>query len=301
MNLFEATSGLAVRYLNKKHLLALRAHYFSMRTRLYPVMRAVYGTFDSAALREHLQQRIGTNYEILMVHSSVNNMKPMFTDSPLDLVKMLISFCAPNRTLVMPAFYFGEPDIGGAYETFMQRPRFDMRRIPSKMGLATELFRRTKGVVQSRHPVYRMAALGPLASELTRGHELAQSSTGRGTPFDFMANHDTCVIGIGKPCEVMTQIHHAEEVMGEEFPVPGITGKGLSMTLIDGDEEIPFVLGGRRLQGRLNMWKLRTIMDRDSLQEWEFHHVPLFAARAGTVTAALIDAAKRGVTLYDEL
>ena len=78
--------------------------------------------------------------------------------------------------------------IGGAYATFKQRPRFDVRKTPSMMGLATEIFRRSKGVVHSRHPVYRMSALGPLAKPLTDGHERAGSPCGRGTPFEFMAN-----------------------------------------------------------------------------------------------------------------
>jgi aminoglycoside 3-N-acetyltransferase len=300
MSLLETASGFAVRYLKNERLLALRARYFSLRTKLYPVMRMVYGTFDVAALRDHLEQRIGTDFEILMVHSSVNNMKPMYTDSPLDLVRMLISFCGPNRTLVMPAFYFGDPAIGGAHPTFKQRPQFDLRRTPSQMGLATELFRRSKGVVQSRHPVYRVSALGPLAKQLTYGHDLAGSPTGRGTPFDFMANHDTLIIGIGKPFEVLTQVHHAEDVMGEDFPVPGKSGNGLSMTLIDGEEQIPFELVQRSLLWRRNMWKLRTIMGHDRLQEWKFHRVPVFATRAGDVTAALIVAAKSGVTLYEK-
>ena len=300
MSLLETASGLAVRYLNEERVQALRAHYISLRVKLYPVMRAVYGTFDAAALRVHLEQRIGTNFEILMVHSSVNNMKPMYTGSPLELVRMLMSFCGPDRTLVMPAFYFGDPAIGGAYATFEKNPRFDVQKTPSQMGLATELFRRSKGVMQSRNPVYRVSALGPLAEQLTLGHERASSPAGRGSPFEFMASHNTCIIGIGKPFQVLTQAHHVEEVMGEDFPVPGEPGNVLNMTLIDGKEEIPFKLANRRLLWRFNIWKLRTIMDRDALQEWTFHHVPMFSTRASDVTTALIDAAKRGVTLYDK-
>jgi aminoglycoside N3'-acetyltransferase len=303
MSLRETVSGLAVRYLSQERLAALRERYLAVRTKLYPLMRAMYGTFDVAALRAHLEQRIGTDFEILMVHSSVNNMKPMFTDGPLDLVRMLISYCGPDRTLVMPAFYFGDPEIGGAYESFKQEPRFDLRKVPSQMGLVTELFRRSKGVVHSRHPVYRMSALGPLAKQLTDGHERAGSPSGRGTPFDFMANHNTLIIGIGKSFQVLTQVHHAEAVLEEQFPVPVVpveAGEALNMTLIDGKEEIPFTPDRRGYQWRFNIWKLRTIMDRNRLQEWTFHHVPMFATRAGDVTAALIDAAGRGVTLYDK-
>jgi aminoglycoside 3-N-acetyltransferase len=301
MRLLETASGLAVRYLGGNLITALRAGYFTVRTRLYPVMRAVYGTFDTAALCQHLEERIGTDFEILMVHSSVNHMKPMYTDSPLELVRMLMSYCGPSRTLVMPAFYFGDPAIGGAYATFKQRPRFDVRKTPSQMGLATELFRRMPGVVPSRNPVYRMSALGPLAAALAEGHERAASPCGPGTPFEFMAKHDTCIIGIGKPIQIMTQVHHAEEVVGESFPVPAGKGTPLDMTLVDGEEEIPFVLAGRQLQGRLNVWKLRGIMSPERLREWKFHNVPLFAARAGEVTTALVEAARRGVTLYDPL
>src|SRR5690348_12991580 len=245
MSILEAASGIAVRCLRKERLLALRAQYFSVRKRFYPVMRALYGTFDAATLRDHLDERVGRHFDILMVHSSINNMKPMYTEGALDLVKMLISFCAPDRTLVMPACYFGDPATGGAYPTFRHRPRFDLRRTPSQMGLATELFRRTKGVIQSRHPVYRVAALGPLAMRLTQGHELAATPTGRGTPFDFMANHNTIILGIGKPFEVLTQVHHAEDVMGDDFPVPRKSGSSLTVTLIDGQEEVPCALEER--------------------------------------------------------
>ena len=31
----------------------------------HPVMLAVYGTFDSAALKAHLEQRVGRDFEIL--------------------------------------------------------------------------------------------------------------------------------------------------------------------------------------------------------------------------------------------
>ena len=166
MNAVELVSGLAARLLSEGRVSDLRSAYFSWRARLAPVMVRLYGTFDSTALRDHLEQRIGRDFEILMVHSSVNHMKPMFVDEPLKLVRMLIDFCGPQRTLAMPAFYFGEDGLG-AHPTFLRNPRVDLRRTPSQMGLATELFRRMPGVHCSRHPVYRIAAFGPLAQELT--------------------------------------------------------------------------------------------------------------------------------------
>jgi aminoglycoside 3-N-acetyltransferase len=300
MNLLEAVSGLAVRHLNQDRIETLRGIYFSARTRLFPLMRAVHGTFDAAALRAHLEEQVGHDFQILMVHSSVNHMHPMYTEGPLELVRMLMAFCGPNRTLAMPAFYFGDPAIGGAYATFSQNPRFDLKRTPSQMGLATELFRRMPGVIQSRHPVYRMAAIGPLAQPLTAGHEFCEYPNGIGSPFDFMARRNTLIIGIGKTFQVLTQAHHVEAVMGDEFPVPRTSGKTLGITVVDGKDEIPAHLTGKGMLWRFNIWKLRSIMDKQALREWSFHHVPMFSARAGEVTAALVDAAKRGVTLYEK-
>ena len=301
MSPLELASGWAVRHLDARRVDSLRDAYFSVRARMSPVLRLLYGTFDTRALRAHLEQRIGTDFEILMVHSSVNHMRPMYTDTPLDLVRMLMQFCGPDRTLAMPAFYFGDPAIGGAYPTFKQKPRFDLRRTPSQMGLATELFRRMPGVVQSRHPVYRVAALGPHAAALTSGHEHASSPAGIGSPFEFMAKHGTRIIGIGKPMQVLTQAHHAEEAMGDAFPVPRQTAEPLAMVLVDGNEEIPFELAGGGFQGRFDIWKLRTIMDKSSLQEWTFHRVPMFATDAAVVTDSLVAAARRGITLYEPL
>ena len=299
MSPVEFASGLALRHLRGAHFDALRDAYFATRARLAPALRLIHGTFDTAALRAHLEERIGRSFEILMVHSSVNLMAPMYTGTPLELVRMLIDLCGSERTLAMPGFYFGDAAFGGAFGTFQHNPRVDLRRMPSQMGLATELFRRMPGVVQSRHPVYRVCALGPLARAMATGHENALFPAGLGTPFEFMAQHDTRIIGIGKPMQVLTQAHHVEGAMGDAFPVTSVVGESLAMTLVDGEGEVPFRMVRREYQGRFDIWKLRTIMDRDSLQEWTFHHVPMFATRARDVTQSLLAAAQRGTTLYE--
>jgi aminoglycoside 3-N-acetyltransferase len=300
MSLYEAATSLALRYLPRDQFSALREQYFALRTKLHPMLRAAYGSFDSVALKVHLEERVGRNFEILMVHSSINHMKPMYDDNALQFVQMLIEFCGAERTLAMPAFYFGDPDLGGTSAMFEKNPRFDIRRTPSQMGLATEIFRRTKGVRQSRHPIYRVSARGPLAAALTKSHETAVRPFGRGSPFDVMTAHETLILGIGKPIEVLTHVHHVEDVMGERFPAPMPVGSPLQMTLIDGDEEIPFLLRRQGSPWKLNIWKLRTIMDPARLHEWRFHHVHLFAAKAKDVTEALKNAAEQGVTLYDK-
>ena len=185
-------------------------------------------------------------------------------------------------------------------ETFKQKPRFDLRRIPSQMGLATELFRRSKGVVQSRNPIYRVAAQGQLAEALVAGHETADTLCGTGTPFEFINRHDTVIIGIGKPYEVLTHVHHIENVMGEAFPVPRTSGTPLEMTLIEGKTEIPYTLPRGGPKWKRDMYRLGKIMPADRLRSWKFHNVPMFATRAADVTVALEAAARKGMTIYRE-
>jgi len=138
-----------------------------------------------------------------------------------------------------------------------------------------------------------------LAEALTKGHETAEGAFGRGSPFDVMAAHETLILGIGKPIEVLTHVHHVEDLMGERFPVPMSVGSRLKMTLIDGEDQIPFMLRRQGFTWKMNIWKLRKIMDLVRLREWRFHHVHLFATRAADVTEALKNAAERGVTLYE--
>lgn len=300
MNLLERLSGLAVEHLSSGQVSALRGRYHALRLRLYPLIRAVNGTFGAADLRRELEARLPGRFEILMVHSSVNHMLPMFTGSPLELLQELMAFCGPDRTLAMPAFYFGGADDGDVVTAFRREPRFDVRRTPSQMGMLTELFRRSKGVRQSLHPSHRVAALGPLAADLTAGHETAASTFGAGTPFDFMASRDTLVVGLGKPFEILTQVHHAEALLGDRFPVPS-EEIAVPITLRDErGEERPFTLRVRRFARARDMWRLPELMTEGRLHSWSFHRVPMFSVRAGHVTADLVAAAREGRTLYPE-
>lgn len=298
MRLVEGLSSLLLRILPREQFLRIRNSYFRLKQKAAPLLRLVHGTFTTEDLVAEIDRRLDDDWDILMVHSSVNGLEPTYQGSALELLQALVSYCGPERTLVMPAFYFGESG-EGARESLKKNPRFDLRRTPSQMGLLTELFRRSRGVVQSRHPVYRIAALGPLAQELTRHHENAPSGMGPDTPFDFMARHNAQVLGIGKTFQVMTQVHHVEGLLGEDWPAPQRDLPAVPVTVVEKDSETAMELSGTQQQWTFNIWKLRDIMPGDRLREWRFHNCPMFAARAGEVTDALVTAAQRGFCLYD--
>jgi aminoglycoside 3-N-acetyltransferase len=298
MNLIESFSSALLKRLPREYFLKIRSVYFKLKKKASPLICLIHGTFTTGDLIAEIDNRLDKDWKILMVHSSVNNLLPMYKGSALELLKALIGYCGPDRTLVMPAFNFGE-DGEGARGTLKKNPRFDLRRTPSQMGLLTELFRRSKGVLQSRHPAYRIAALGPQAEALINGHELVPRGMGKGTPFDYMAQYNAQIVGIGKSFQIMTQAHHVESLLSESWPAPQRLLPNIPVTVIDRHSEIEMEIGGTQQLWNFNIWKLKQILSNEDLREWRFHNCPMFAARAKVVTDALVKAAERGFTLYD--
>lgn len=298
MNVLESLSSILLKAVSRERFLKIRSAYLRLKKNASPLLRLVHGTFTTRELIADIDRHLDKDWRILMVHSSVNNLAPMYQGNALELLKALIEYCGPDRTLVMPAFNFGVEG-EGARETLKKNSRFDLQRSPSQMGLLTELFRRSKGVLQSRHPAYRIAALGPEAEALISGHEFAPGGMGIGTPFDYMARNSAQILGIGKSFQVMTQVHHVECLLGEDWPAPQISLPNIAVTVVDKKREIPMEVGGTQQLWTFNIWKLKKIVQDDVLREWRFHNCPMFVARAKEVTDALVAAAGRGFTLYD--
>jgi aminoglycoside N3'-acetyltransferase len=236
-----------------------------------------------------------------MVHSSLGGLQPMYTGEIRDLLDALIELCGTDRTLVMPAFFFGGRELDPiAY--YRERPLFDVRHQPSEAGLLTELFRRRKGVRRSVHPVVSVTALGPQADELVAGHHLGKTSFGEGTPYGLMAERKTAIVGIGTEYfRSLTQVHAAEDLLGDRYPLR-VRPSTLPMQVTDFDGsshhyELAFSesIIGRRIE------RLEHLLGPDELVQWRFHGVPLFVTSAERVTDVLIDAALRGETIYDAM
>jgi aminoglycoside 3-N-acetyltransferase len=271
------------------------------RRRLAPVYRARHGTFGAADLAAEIGARMPADTEILFVHCSINDLEPTFVGRVDELLKALIEMVGPDRTLAMPAFFFGGDD-GDPEAWYREKPLFDARRTPSQMGLLSELFRRTRGVQRSLHPTASITALGPLADELTATHHLADTTFGPGTPFAVMDERRTAIAGLGtRYFRCLTHVHAAEDLMGDRFPID-LRPPSLPVRLKDRDgtsHDYELGINDRRHRRRVEM--LGKLMGPDELVEWRFHGAPMFLTDAGRVTEVLIEAAERRETLYDTL
>lgn len=268
------------------------------RKRLAPVLSLVHGSFGTMELLTEVAQRLPSDFEILMVHSSFDGFLPMYKGSANELVTALIEFCGPERTLVMPSFVLG----GRTFDTsayYRSRP-FDVRRTPSEMGLVAEVFRRTPNVLRSLHPTCSICALGPLRQELTTGHHSAQTGLGPDSPFGLMTRRRTAILGLGvEYYRCLTHAHTARYEMGESFPIT-FASRSTQIALVDYDgSRYEYELGLPDRSRKLDLRLLWSVLSKDELQEWRFHGVPIFVIpQARTVTERLIAAARRGITIY---
>jgi len=268
------------------------------RKRLAPVLSLIHGRFGTEELTAELKRRLPSAFEILMVHSSFDAFLPMYKGSPKELVGALVDLCGSERTLVMPSFVMG----GRTYDAaayFQSRP-FDVRVTPSEMGLVAEIFRRTPNVLRSLHPTCAVCALGPLGKELTSGHHLAEKGLGPDSPFGVMTRRRTAILGLGvEYYRSLTHAHTAAQTMGDAFPIK-FEDLSTEVTLVDyNGSRHPYKLGLPDRSKKLDLRVLWSVLSRDELQEWRFHGVPMFVVpQASVVTERLIEAARRGVTIY---
>ena len=111
------------------------------------------------------------------------------------LLTSLLQAVGPDGTLVVPTC---TPKEG------YPKPTFDPALSPSESGPFSEFFRHQEGVVRSHSPTHSVAALGPLAAEITAGHRSAtgrptpwgEGSFGRGSPWDVLARREACWAGL---------------------------------------------------------------------------------------------------------
>lgn len=272
------------------------------RKRFSPILSMLNGTFTTGELSEELACRLPQDFEILMVHSSFDEFLPMYKGTAKDLVSALIELSGPNRTIVMPAFVLG----GRSYDTsvyFKSRP-FNVRSTPSEAGLIAEVFRRVPNVLRSLHPTCSLCALGPLAKELTAGHHVSRTGMSPDGPFGMMTRRRTTILGLGvEYYRCLTHVHTATDEMADAFPIKSATPSSMEVTLVDYDgSRYQYKLGLPDRTKKLDLTVLWSILSKDELKEWRFHGVPMFLVpQASVLTQRLIEAARRGVTIYGKV
>ena len=157
--------------------------------------------------------------------------------NPVKLISLLKEMVGEEGTLLMPTFSFN----GSQYRYVQNQRVFDVKRSPSQVGLLTELFRRTKGVVRSFHPTHSIAAWGMQSKELVSEHHL-DTAFGEKSPICKMRKYNGLVAGIGvNPKYCFTLYHVAEEHHPTTHAMQYSTDT-FEMDIVYGEKKIPYMV-----------------------------------------------------------
>ena len=274
---------------------------FRFRNKHKRIYRLIYGKASNENILDCISGKLDGKFDILMIHSSLNDMIPMYIGNPGELLSMLVTYCRRNNiTLAMPTFFDGSNlQAKKYYEN--GKNKFDVRKTFSGTGILSEMFRKTKDVKRSIHPTHSVCALGPLADELTKNHHLSITTCGEGTPFGEMIKYRTMILGIGAKVDALTQVHSTEDIMKDKFPVPLFTDT-LPITCLDElGNAIIYNLRIKNPEYAIDERVFYSILKRVKVIEWTYKGIPFFLTEANAVTETFIEAARNGLTIYKRL
>lgn len=234
--------------------------------------------------------------DVVMVHSAFDSFLG-FQGGPVDAIRTLQQVVGARGTLMMPTIPFR----GTAVEYALGDPVFDVRQTVSRMGLLTELFRRSPGVVRSIHPTHSVAVWGNRADAIIAGHERAETPCGRSTPYEKLLEHDGKILLAGVPPDTMTFCYFVAAELEPQLAIPVFTREKYPMRWRDGD--------GTVRVSHLRLFSLRLDHDLRPLvnelkrrHQWRERRVGslrLMLLRAREVYDAAVALADRGMFLRE--
>jgi aminoglycoside 3-N-acetyltransferase len=235
--------------------------------------------------------------DIVLAHIAYNEFVG-FSGRPSDVVDSLRAAVTHSGTMMMPSM----PFTGSALEYVRSGEIFDARRTPSRMGLVTELFRRSPGTVRSLHPTHPVLANGPRADELTRDHPLARTPCGEYSPFANLLEEDGKVALLGTGIGALTFYHYLEELLEDLLPESPFTKETFDIAF-RGDRgdtvQITTRLYDPRVSGRRRLDNIETeLRKRGQWRERKLGRVSVVVLEARAVRDAVRAMAQRGAYCY---
>jgi aminoglycoside 3-N-acetyltransferase len=236
--------------------------------------------------------------DVVLVHSSIDRFGA-FRGTTVDILATLKRAVGDSGTLLMPTI----PFTGTAVDFVQSGQVFDVRRTPSRVGLLTELFRRSDGVTRSVHPTHPVAAWGALAKELLEDHLHSDTPCGPHSPYGRLVDRHGKIVLLGVGIDSFTFFHAIEARLQEQMPFSPFTLEVFEVKCLTADGRA--VTARTRLfepavSRRRNIGKL--VPELKAIGAWN-------EARAGNLSVIAIPAAEsleaaqrlaaRGIYCYD--
>lgn len=262
----------------------------ALLNKLYP--------FNATQLQSELAKLGVQAGDTILVHGSFDAFEG-FHGKPNEVNQALQGCVGSAGLLMMPTMSF----TGSAIEQARSNTLFDVRRTPSRMGLLSELFRRSPGVVRSVHPTHPVACWGADAAAVAQGHHLSQTPCGRGTPFEALLRRRGKIVLLGTGIDVLTFYHHLEEVFEKELPASPFTEEVFTLRSKSADGELVETrcrLYEPAMSRRRNLRKLIPYLKKQGgWREGRVGRLRIAVLQAPGVEAAMREMNQRGVYCYD--
>lgn len=257
-----------------------------------------FHSFTPADLLQRVRALGVASGDMLLVHSSYDAFAG-FTGKPSDVVAVLQDAVGDDGALLMPTMAF----VGTAVEYVRTGPMFDVARTPSRMGLVTEVFRRTPGVLRSVHPTHPVAVWGRDAQRIIADHHRATTPCGAGSPFARLLERQGKILLLGAEIESLTFFHTVEEMLETRFPMSpftievfDLTSKGPGGALVHTQTR----LFEPAVSRRRNLAKLGlALRKRAAIRDARIGRLSMALIGTHDVVSAVADLADRGIYCYD--
>jgi aminoglycoside 3-N-acetyltransferase len=231
----------------------------------------------------------------ILIHASgeyLNNAGVKLAD-----FNQLITACSRHRTILMPTFPFEGLALHGIEETM-----FDLKRTPSKMGMQTEIFRRSFGVKRSLHPTHPVAAIGALAEDILDSHHQSIYPFASDSPFGRLDAFDGQIMLLGVGLSVLTHVHVSEDHLGSDFPVDVYLEKVFRVPVANSDVSnfVETRIHNPQVSRSKNIEKLRPfLLQKNALEERNVGGTMIQVLSASRTTDTILELAGRGITIYE--
>jgi aminoglycoside 3-N-acetyltransferase len=234
--------------------------------------------------------------DVVFVHSSVDRIGLQFPF--FGILALLREVVGERGTILFPTY----PRLP-AHEALLSGDVFDVRRSPSFTGILTEFARRQPGAIRSLNPTKSVAAIGPLAAELTGAHHDSAYPYDASSPYYRIMNGRSRVIGLGVSTDSMSFVHCVEDELKDEFPVRPYFPKLFEGRCLDYDGQtvvVPsYAHDPAKMQWRDISGFLKNHADNRVYEDLQIHGVPFFWSAPSALFEVMLDLARQGITAYD--
>jgi aminoglycoside 3-N-acetyltransferase len=169
--------------------------------------------YDSAALTRALGGLGIARGDVLMVHASLGPHSG-FQGRPVDMIRCLQESIGLEGLLVMPSMTYSD----SSKNHLLRSEPMNARRSPSRMGLLSEVFRRSAGVQRSLSPTHPLLAWGSRAGDFIAGHDETPRPFGPDSPFQRLLDLDGKILCINAALETITFTHFLEDRIQHQLP-----------------------------------------------------------------------------------